>query len=139
MQPTSRTRLGSDRTYGTDRSGARCPGASPSPSTRLGLLRAILGLNRPGSATIVFSLRELDGRLACRVGEASRFASSHAPLKNIKNGEEKDPDDVDEMPVKTGALKKAVLGRRNVTSQGFNQRSDKEANTDENVQTVKTG
>ena len=60
-------------------------------------------------------------------------------LQNIQNREEEHPDDVNEVPIQTCAVKKTVLPRGDFPHERPDQCSDEQDHTDQNVKTVKTG
>jgi len=60
-------------------------------------------------------------------------------LQNVQNREQEHPDNVDEVPIKAGALEEPVLLRRDLTSERPDQTSDQKNDPDSHVAAVKSG
>ena len=60
-------------------------------------------------------------------------------LQDIQNREKEHPHDIDEVPIKTGALEEPVLGGRDVTGERSDQTGDQKEYTNGNVTAVKSG
>src|SRR5438105_2513569 len=59
--------------------------------------------------------------------------------KSVESGVERDPDDVDKVPVQHRAFDTKVVTRRKVTQEPADQNAREDQNTDRDVETVQPG